>query len=66
MEENVAFELLVFRGEKVLFIYLAFGDNSTLFSDLSVLAGDLFLGAYPFSHFIKEHTSGGNLHIGFE
>lgn len=61
--EGFAFETLVFGGKEMSSVNLSLFDDCTAFSYLSVLADNLFLGAYPLPCFIKENTSGGNFYI---
>jgi len=62
-KKRVAFEAVILYGEKVLFVYAAFGDNGTALTDFAAFIGDLFLGAYPLARFIIEYASGGDLYI---
>lgn len=62
-KEGFAFETLVFGGKEMSFVNLALFDDRTALSYLSVLADNLFLGAYPLPCFIKENTSGSYLYI---
>ena len=47
------------------FVDLALFNDGTAFPYLSVLIGNLFLGAYPLTCFIKENASGGSLDFRF-
>ena len=42
-KKRVAFEAVILYGEKVLFVYAAFGDNGTALTDFAAFIGDLFL-----------------------
>ena len=46
------------------FVNFPLFDDCTAFSHLSVLAGNLFLGAYPLPCLVIKYASGGNLYIG--
>ncbi len=64
-KRSLALEAVILYGKQVAFVNISLFDNGAAFSDLPVLAGDFFLGAYPFARFIKEYASGCNLHIWF-
>ena len=63
-KEGFAFETLVFGCELMAFVNFPLFDDCTAFSHLSVLAGNLFLGAYPLPCLVIKYAYGGNLYIG--
>ena len=62
-KKRLAFEFIVFHGKKVAFVNLALFYDGAAFSYLPVLPCDFFLGAYPFSSFIKKYAAAGNLNL---
>ena len=57
IQKQLILEYLVLCREQVLFVGLAFLDDGATLADLTVLAGDLLLRAYPLAEFIIEHAA---------
>lgn len=62
-KKRLAFEAVIFYGEKVLFINSAFRYHGAALTDFAAFIGDLFLGAYPLPCLVIKYASGGNLYI---
>ena len=63
IQKQLILEYLVLCREQVLFVGLAFLDDGAALADLTVLAGDLLLRAYPLAEFIIEHAAGGGFDL---
>ena len=62
-KKGLSLKTLVFGGKEVALINLALFYDGAAFLYLPVLPCDFFLGAYPFSSFIKKYAAAGNLNL---
>ena len=63
VQEQYVLESVVLYREQVAFIGFTLLDDGAALADLTVLAGDLLLRAYPLAEFIIEHAAGGDLDL---